>query len=201
MVEIRYGKCSTAAAIWKTGSNLQNRFSRICVFHTSAKVASKKPAFMHEAMGVMLADFFHFQVDYITADANMAAYCTGGTRQGSLSICDLCFQKMVRSYLKAYNAAQNGILTAVLGLSSPRPITLLRWMEHKFGVPWKNVDAIDWKNVPGLDCMVAFILEWSHSIPMEIWSTRSRSEWLLYSNRDVCMLRRPTTLTLLFLFI
>ena len=57
VVEIRYGKCPTAAAIRKTGSNLQGRFSRshmeediercgmpvlrICVFHMSAKVASK----------------------------------------------------------------------------------------------------------------------------------------------------------------
>ena len=81
VVVIRYGKCPTAAAIRKTGSNLQDRFSRnhmeddiercgmpvfrVCVFHMSSKVASKKPALMHKAMGVMLADCFHFQVDYM----------------------------------------------------------------------------------------------------------------------------------------
>ena len=31
---------------------------------------------LHEAMGIMLADCFQFQVDYITGDANMAAYRT-----------------------------------------------------------------------------------------------------------------------------
>ena len=63
---------------------------------------------MHEAMGVMLADCFHFQVDDITGDANMACYRTGGSKQGSTSIRDSCLQEMVRYYLKAYNAAQNG---------------------------------------------------------------------------------------------
>ena len=70
-------------------------------------------------------------------------------------------------------------------------------MEDKFGVPWKAVGAVDWENVPGLDCMVACILEWSHSVPMEIWSQTTDpvdeykikvSEWLLHSNRDVYML-------------
>ena len=40
---------------------------RICAFHMSAKIASKKPALMREAMGIMLADCFRNQVDYITA--------------------------------------------------------------------------------------------------------------------------------------
>ena len=100
VVEIRYGNCPTTAAIRKTGSNLQDRFSvnymedtvlrcgmpvfRICAFHMSSKVASKKPALMHEAIGIMLADCFHYQVDYITGDANMASYRTGGSKQGSL---------------------------------------------------------------------------------------------------------------------
>ena len=57
--------------------------------------------------------------------------------------------------------------------------------------------AVDWENIPGLDCMVACILEWSHSIPMEIWEQTTDpvdeykvriSEWLLHSNRDVYML-------------
>ena len=64
-------------------------------------------------------------------------------------------------------------------------------------MPWKNVGAVDWENIPGLDCVVACILEWSHSIPMEIWEQTTDptdeykvriSEWLLHSNRDVYML-------------
>ena len=59
VVEIRYGRAPTQAAIRKTGSNLQDRFSRnymeddlercgmqvfrVCAFHMSAKIASKKP--------------------------------------------------------------------------------------------------------------------------------------------------------------
>ena len=187
VVEIRYGKCPTAAAIRKTGSNLQDRFSRnhmeddiercgmpvfrVCVFHMSSKVASKKPALTHEAMGVTLADCFHFQVDYITGDANMAGYRTGGSKQGSSSIRDSCFQEMVRYYLKAYTAAQNGdpYCCPRAKFTTSNPLTLLRWMEDKFGIPWKDVGAVDWENIPGLDCMVACILEWLHSIPMEIW--------------------------------
>ena len=69
-------------------------------------------------------------------------------------------------------------------------------MEDKFGIPWKNVGAIDWQSIPSLDCMVACILEWSHTIPME-WSQTTDptdeykvrvSEWLLHSKRDVYML-------------
>ena len=158
VAEIRYGKSPTAAAIRKTGSNLQDRFARshmeediercgmpvfrICVFHMSAKVASKKPALMHEAMGVTLADCFQYQVDYITGDANTAGYRTGGSKQGSTSIRDSCFQKMVRYYLKAYNAAQNGVtrhrmgfLTAVLRLS------LLRQTRSHCSGGWKTGSA------------------------------------------------------------
>ena len=165
----------------------------------SAKIASKKPALTHEAMGVMLADCFRNQVDYITGDANMAGYRTGGSKQGSTSIRDSCFQEMVGNYLKAYNAAQNGdpYCCPKAKFATSNPLTLLRWMEDRFGVPWKNVGAVDWQSVPGLGCMVACILEWSHSIPMERWSQTTDptdeykvriSEWLLHSNQDVYML-------------
>ena len=229
VVEIRYGKCPSAAAIRKTGSNLQDCFSRnhmeddiercgmpvfrVCVFHMSAKVASKKPALMHEAMGVMLADCFHFQVDYITGDANMAGYRTGGSKQGSSSIRDSCFQEMVRYYLKAYTAAQNGdpYCCPRAKFTTSNPLTLLRWMEDKFGIPWKDVGAVDWENVPGLDCMVACILEWSHSIPN--WRYGSKPRTLSTSTRfvspngcfaatemSICFRRPTATLTLLSLF-
>ena len=103
VVEIRYGRAPTQAIIRNTESNLQGRFSRnymeddlercgmrvfrICAFHMSAKIASKKPALM------LLADCFHYQVDYISGDANMAGYRTGGSKQGSTSIRDSCFQR------------------------------------------------------------------------------------------------------------
>ena len=116
----------------------------------SAKIASKKPALMHEAMDIMLADCFHNQVDYITGDANMAGYGTGGSKQGSTSIRDSCFQEMVRYYLKAYNAAQNGdpYCCPKAKFATSNPLTLLRWMEDRFGIPWKNVGAVDWQSVP-----------------------------------------------------
>ena len=140
-----------------------------------------------------------FIKEYITGDANMAGYRTGGSKQGSSSIRDSCFQEMVRYYLKAYTAAQNGdpYCCPRAKFTTSNPLTLLRWMEDKFGIPWKDVGAVDWENIPGLDCMVACILEWSHSIPMEIWEQTTDpvdeykvriSEWLLHSNQDVYML-------------
>ena len=216
VVEIRYGKAPTPAAIRKTGSNLQDRFSRnymeddlercgmqvfrVCAFHMSAKIASKKRALTREAMGIMLADCFHYQADYITGDANMAGYRTGGSKQGSTSIRDSCFQEMVRYYLKAYNAAQSGdpyYCCPKAKFCTSNPLTLLRWVEDKFGILWKNVGAIDWQSIPSMDCMAACILEWAHTIPMERWSQATDptdeykvriSEWLLHSSRDVYML-------------
>ena len=44
----------------------------------------------------------------IAGDANMAAYHTGGSRQGSTSVHDSCFQEMVRYYLRAYTGAHQG---------------------------------------------------------------------------------------------
>ena len=80
VVEIRYGRAPSQSAIRKTGSNLQDRFSRNhmeddlerCGMQVSSKIASQKPALMREAMGVMLADCFRYQVDYVTGDANKA---------------------------------------------------------------------------------------------------------------------------------
>ena len=125
----------------------------------------------------------------------MACFGTGGSKQGSTSIRDSCFQEMVRYYLKAYNAAQNGdpYCCPKAKFTTSNPLTLLRWMEDRFGIPWKNVGAVDWENIPCLDCMVACILEWSHSIPMEIWEQTTDptdeykvriSEWLPESDND-----------------
>ena len=172
---------------------------RICVFHMSLQISSKKPALMHEDMGVKLADCFHYQVDYITGDANMSGYRTGGSRQGSTSIRDSCVQAMVRYYLKAYNAAQRGDRNCCpeAKFVTSNLLTLLRWMEDKFGIPWKDVGVIDWQAAPSLDCMVACIMEWSHTVPMEKWSETTDpideykvriSERLLHSNPDTYML-------------
>ena len=120
-------------------------------------------------------------------------------KQGSTSIRDSCFQEMVRYFLKAYTAAQSGdpYCCPRAKFTTSNPLTLLRWMEDKFGIPWKDVGAVDWENVPGLDCMVACVLEWAHSIPMEVWEQSTDptdeykvrvSEWLLHSNLDVYML-------------
>ena len=79
----------------------------------------------------------------------------------SSSIRDSCFQEMVRCYLKAYNAAQSGdpYCCPKAKFCASNPLMLLRWMEDKFGIPWKNVGAIDWQSIPSMDCMVACILE------------------------------------------
>ena len=172
VVEIRYGNCPTAAAIRKTGSNLQDRFQRkttwrdtvlrcgmpvfrICAFHMSAKVANKRPALMHRG---------DRQSCWLTASTTRSttspatltwqSYRTGGSKQGSSSIRDSCFQEMVRYYLKAYNAAQHGDPYCVpkAKFCTSNPLTLLRWMEDKFGIPWKDVGPVDWqkRSWPGL---------------------------------------------------
>ena len=126
IVEIRFGGAPTQATIRRVSSNfnLSHRFDRnhreddvehcgmtqfrSCVFHMSSRVASKTPALLHEAMGATLADCLHYQVDLIAGDANMAAYRIGGSRQGSTSVRDSCFQEMVCYYLRAYMGAHQG---------------------------------------------------------------------------------------------
>ena len=184
---------------------------RICVFHMSAKIASKKPALTHEAMGVMLADCFRNQVDYITGDANMAGYRTGGSKQGSTSIRDSCFQETVGNYLKAYNAAQNGdpYCCPKAKFATSNPLTLLRWMEDRFGVPWKNVGAVDWQSVPGLWSRVSLsgriASQWrdGHRPRTQPMSTRSVSPsgCFIATGMSTCFRSLTTTLILLFSFI
>ena len=212
VVEIRYGKCPTAAAIRKTGSNLQDRFSRnhmeddiercgmpvfrVCVFHMSSKVASKKPALMHEAMGVMLADCFHFQVDYITGDANMAGYRTGGSKQGSSSVRDSCFQEMVRYYLKAYTAAQNGdpYCCPRAKFTTSNPLTL-----RSTGRTFQAWTA--WSRASSSGRIAS---QWRYGSKPRTLSTSTRfvspNGCFTATGMSICFRRPTTTLTLLSLF-
>ena len=122
---------------WKMRSNaVECQCSEYASFTCPLRLPAKSPLSC-TIMGVMLADCFHFQVDYITGDANMACYRTGGSKQGSSSIRDSCFQEMVRYYLKAYTAAQNGdpYCCPRAKFTTSNPLTLLRWMEDKFGIP------------------------------------------------------------------
>ena len=121
VVEIRYGKSP-----------------RICVFHMSAKIASKKPALMHEAMGVMLAmlaDCFHNQVDYITGDANMACYRTGGSKQGSTAFVTRVFRRWSGTISRPITRHRMEIPTAVLRLS------LLRQTRSHCSGGWRTGSA------------------------------------------------------------
>ena len=63
---------------------------RVCVFHMDSYVASRQPALMHEADGVMLADCFAYQTDTVAGDANMSGYRFSGSRQGSSSFKHSC---------------------------------------------------------------------------------------------------------------
>ncbi len=219
IVEIRFGKTPTPETVRKMGSDRRASYDsnfmpddlercgmhtiRVCVFHMSSKVANKKPALTHECFGIMLADCFHFQVDIIGGDANMAAYRTGGYKQGSTSFRDSCWQEMVRYFAKSYMAAAGNDPHCRVRprFMSSNPLTLLRWAEDIFGKPWKEVGAVDWDNAPELDCMVACVLEWAHSYPMDKWQNLrpdagfeyniSISEWLLHSNKENYLL--PTS--------
>ena len=106
---------------------------RICAFHTARAHARGDG---RHAGGLLPLP----QVDIIAGDANMAAYRVSGSRQGSSSIHESCFQEMVRFYLKAYTAAQRGdpYCCPKARFVSANPLTLLRWMEDKFSIPWKT---------------------------------------------------------------
>ena len=201
IVEIRFGNSPTQAIIRKMGTHLSHRFDRnhmeddmercgvtvfrICAFHRSAKVASKRPARVREVLGIVLADCFrfHYQVNIIAGDADMAAYRASGSRQGSTSIRDSCFQEMVRYYLRAYAAAQCGdpYCCPKARFVTASPLALLRWMEDKFGVPWKNLGAVDWQNAPSLHCVVACVMKWSCVVSMEKWSNTTTPSTRLVS--------------------
>ena len=165
----------------------------------SAKVAAKKPALMHEAMGIMLADCFQYHVNLIAGDANMAT-CQTGAQNRDLHPSATCVSRRWFASISAPTQPHSVVIRSVAlrrGFVSSNPLTLLRWMEDKFGIPWKDVGAMDWAKVPSLDCMVACVLEWSHSVPMDRRSETADptyeykicvSEWLLHSNRETYLL-------------
>ena len=54
----------------------------MCMFHLNNVIAaSSKIALAHEALGTMLADCRHYQVDLLGGDANMALYRATGRKQ------------------------------------------------------------------------------------------------------------------------
>ena len=78
IMEVKFGKAPTRECIRKMGTNLSNRFVRAYmeddIEHcgmTTFRVCAFHPALMHEALGIMLADCFHYQVDIIAGDANI----------------------------------------------------------------------------------------------------------------------------------
>ena len=61
---------------------------RIYIFRMIAKVVSKKLILIYEAMGIMLADCFYYQIDYIIDDTNMPDYRTNDSELRSSAIRD-----------------------------------------------------------------------------------------------------------------
>ena len=110
----------------------------------SLKVASKKPALMHEAIGIMLADCFHYQVDYITGDANMASYRQAEVSRDPLAYVTRVFRRWSGTISRPITR-QHGDPYCVpkAKFCTSNPLTLLRWMEDKFGIPWKDVGPVD----------------------------------------------------------
>ena len=73
---------------------------------------------------------------------------------------------------------------------SANSLLLLKQYEDALGRPYRDCPKIDWNTFPGLDPMVATVLEWGHSMADDQWSDLPAdtkefklnvSEWLLNS--------------------
>ena len=73
---------------------------------------------------------------------------------------------------------------------SANSLLLLKQYEGSLGQPYTDCPNIDWNTFPGLDPMVATLLEWGHSLTDDQWSVLPAdqkefklnvSEWLLNS--------------------
>ena len=73
---------------------------------------------------------------------------------------------------------------------SANSLLLLKQYEDALGQPYRDCPKIDWNTFPGLDPMVATVLEWGHSLTDDQWAVLPAdqkefklnvSEWLLNS--------------------
>ena len=165
---------------------------RVCVFHLSAQVASSQVSLTHEALVSMFIDCLFYQVDLIGGDPNMALYRYSGTRQGSMDIQGGAYQSILTYLLDGWKQSPRVMPFCIPRAQhcSANSLLLLKQYEDALGQAWRDCPAIDWNTFPGLDPIVAAVLEWGHSMTDDEWSDQpadakefklSISEWLLNS--------------------
>ena len=206
IVEIKYGKtlphgslgsqpsrdqvpkASLTAPLTRAGMDT----IRVCVFHLSSSIASGQVSLPREALASMFIDCLFYQVDLIGGDPNMALYRYSGTRQGSMDIQGGMYQSVLTYFLDAWKQSPRCMPFCILRAQhcSANSLLLLKQYGDALGRPYKDCPKIDWNTFPGLDPMVATVLEWGHSLTDDQWAEipadhkefkLNVSEWLLNS--------------------
>ena len=166
---------------------------RVCVFHLSSHVASGQVSLPHEALASMFIDCLFYQVDFIGGDPNMALYRYSGTKQGSMDIQGGMYQSIISYFLEGWKQSPRVMPFCIPRAQhcSANSLLLLKQYEDALGGrPYKDCPNVDWNTFPGLDPMVATVLEWGHSLTDDEWTEFPEdakefklnvSEWLLNS--------------------
>eukprot|EP00439_Symbiodinium_sp_Y106_P025870 s9174_g3.t1 len=123
-----------------------------------------------------------------------------GRKQESVDIRGGMYQTTLNYFLEAWAKAPQSphLCFPRAQFVSANSLCLLTQYEDLFGGrPYKDCDHPDWRTFPGLDPMVATVLEWGHSMDDEQWSMMpsnmpefkvSVSEWLLNSTSAAYLL-------------
>ena len=182
-------KASLTAPLTRAGMNS----IRVCVFHLSSHVASGQVSLPHEALATMFIDCLYYQVDFIGGDPNMALYRYSGTKQGSMDIQGGMYQSIISYFLEGWKQSPRVMPFCIPRAQhcSANSLLLLKQYEDALGGrPYKDCPKVDWNTFPGLDPMVATVLEWGHSFTDDQWTEFPEdakefklnvSEWLLNS--------------------
>ena len=188
----RVPKAPLTAPLTRAGMNS----IRVCVFHLSSSVASGQVSLPHEALASMFIDCLFYQVDLIGGDPNMALYRYSGTKQGSMDIQGGMYQSILTAltyFLDGWKQSPRCMPFCIPRAQhcSANSLLLLKQYEDALGGrAYRDCPAIDWNTFPGLDPMVATVLEWGHSMTDDQWTEfpadtkefkLSVSEWLLNS--------------------
>ena len=211
IVEIVYGKTLPAGQ-----QGYQNEFAdscytatltragsdriRVCMFHMSNTVAASKVALAHEALATMICDCMYYQVDLIGGDANMALYRAGGRKQESMDIKGGMYMNILDYFIEAWNNSPESMPFCAPRVQhvTANSLGLLKQYEDQLGHDkYRNCVAPDWNTFPGLDPLVATVMEWGHSMDDDQWgnypSARFEykvhvSEWLLNATNAAYLL-------------
>ena len=122
----------------------------------------------------------------------MALYRYSSTRQGSMDIQGGMYQSVLTYFLDAWRQSPRCMPLCIPRAQhcSANSLLLLKQYEDALGQPYKDCPKIDWNTFPGLDPMVATVLEWGHSLTDDQWAVLPAdhkefklnvSEWLLNS--------------------